>query len=496
MNIDVSPDNKTLLVDVLGDLYTLPAAGGEMTPLTTGMAWDYQAKYSPDGKQIVFISDREGSDNVWVMNSDGSGAHSLTKEKKYMFGSPTWAPDGQYIVARRYGTYPFESYLRKSELWMFHKEGGAGIQITKGDARLTRASGPAFSPDAKFLYFSAVAGRFTYNADPGKWQIHRLNRETGEVDAITGSYGGGLRPVISPDGKSLVYATRRDGATGLRMRNLDSREEAWLSHRITRDDQEGFSAQDTLPGYGFSRDGKSLFILIDGHIHRIDVASREDSEIPFTCNVKRELGALMKVDDSIHEDPLEVRQLRWLQANPMVPLCFSARSESCGSLRAAARPGGSQHPRTANMNRPISRRPMDCLGHVERSTGRPALEGAAGWFADHSAEQIGRVLQSSRMVATDASRIAVIVGSSSGWLEEDASDSYELRTVPAAGGNAAYVTHLRSPHSNITWSGNGQRLFYDEVNPATPAAMLRLPLRSSPSAPTGSIKRRTFALPT
>jgi len=131
MSVDVSPDGGTLLVDLLGDLYTLPSIGGESHPLTSGMARDFQARYSPDGKRIAFISDRNGSDNIWIMHGDGSGPRELTKEKKFMFDRLSGGPTGKYVLARRWGVYPLESYLRKSELWLFHTEGGAGIQLTR-----------------------------------------------------------------------------------------------------------------------------------------------------------------------------------------------------------------------------------------------------------------------------------------------------------------------------------------------------------------------------
>src|SRR5258708_1488244 len=69
MNIDLSPDGKTIIFDLLGDIYTLPIEGGEAKPLLTGRAWEHMPRYSPDGKQIAFISDRDGHMNLSIANA-------------------------------------------------------------------------------------------------------------------------------------------------------------------------------------------------------------------------------------------------------------------------------------------------------------------------------------------------------------------------------------------------------------------------------------------
>jgi dipeptidyl aminopeptidase/acylaminoacyl peptidase len=90
MNLDVSPDGTTLAFDLLGDIYTMPIAGGTATCLRSGIAWEVQPRFSPDGKQILFTSDAGGGDNVWVMNADGSKARQVTKESFRLLNNGVW----------------------------------------------------------------------------------------------------------------------------------------------------------------------------------------------------------------------------------------------------------------------------------------------------------------------------------------------------------------------------------------------------------------------
>ena len=66
MSVDVSPDGKTIVFDMMGDIYSMPISGGTATRITKGMAYDVHPRYSPDGKSLLFISDKSGSDNIWT----------------------------------------------------------------------------------------------------------------------------------------------------------------------------------------------------------------------------------------------------------------------------------------------------------------------------------------------------------------------------------------------------------------------------------------------
>src|SRR4051794_22383251 len=100
MSVDVAPDGRTLVFDLLGDLYTLPITGGSATRITSGQAFDAMPRFSPDGKHIAFVSDRSGALNLWVADADGTHPRQLSRTEGfgYDYLSPTWTPDGKAVV--------------------------------------------------------------------------------------------------------------------------------------------------------------------------------------------------------------------------------------------------------------------------------------------------------------------------------------------------------------------------------------------------------------
>ena len=312
LSLDVSPDGDTIVFELLGDLYTLPMGGGEAARITSGMAFDSQPSYSPDGRWIAFISDRDGANNLWIAKPDGTEPRKLTKDERGSVISPAWTPDSRYVIVARDGGN-FTIY----ELWMYHIDGGSGIQITKSKADpkqprnlQTNRVGPAVSPDNRYLYYARKTGGFGYNVQFPLWQIARRDMRTGDEDIITQALGSAIRPLLSPDGHLLVYATRYETQTGLRVRNLDSGEDRWVIYPIQRDDQESAFTRDLLPGYSFTPDGSDVLLTFGGKIHRVNIESGESRPIPFSAQVSLELGPSLNFPRRVEEGPVRARLIQ------------------------------------------------------------------------------------------------------------------------------------------------------------------------------------------
>src|SRR5258708_38422430 len=106
LSLDISPDGKTLVFELVGDLYSMPISGGEAHKLTSGLGFNSQPRFSPDGKKITFLSDRGGSENIWIADADGSNPKQLSQDQQNEFASPTWTPDGYYAIASHFTQFP------------------------------------------------------------------------------------------------------------------------------------------------------------------------------------------------------------------------------------------------------------------------------------------------------------------------------------------------------------------------------------------------------
>ncbi|MBN7809641.1 PD40 domain-containing protein [Algoriphagus sp. H41] len=281
MSIDVSPDGKTLAFDLMGDIYTIPIEGGKATPITTGIAYETHPRFSPDGDKILFTSDRAGSDNLWYIDQAKKDTVQVTKDKNGDVPGAHWTPDGEYIIVAK--------GRRITKLWMYHKDGGGGIQLNENPSSM-KTIDPFVSPDGKKIYFSQRNGSWNYNALLPQYQIGTYDFEKGELSTITSRYGSAFTPTLSKDGQWMVYGTRWEDKTGLVLRNLKTGEEKWLAYPVQRDEQESIAPQGVLPAMAFTPDSKNIIASYGGKIWKLSVDGTAPAEIPFEADVKLAMG--------------------------------------------------------------------------------------------------------------------------------------------------------------------------------------------------------------
>ncbi|MEW5915145.1 MAG: hypothetical protein AB1762_02015, partial [Gemmatimonadota bacterium] len=336
MAVHVSPDAQWIVFDLLGHIYKMPAAGGEAQSLTqnSGVAINYQPRFSPDGRLIAFVSDRRGQDNLWVMNADGSNPRPVFTNRDVRVYEPTWTPDGQYIIVRREFTGRGPG---GNGLWMYHKDGGEGTELIGNQVR--RAEWPTVTADGRYMYFHAAAGGNNTDVISGGLQLRRFEFKTGEIIDITAgeaggaaagrvSSGGAAAPEVSPDGRWLAFARpipdgtisykghRFGPRTALWLRDLTSGQERLLMDPIETMIESGSKALGVLPQYKWTADGRSIVLSQGGKIRRVDIANGRVSTIPFTARIHRTISEMAYKPFRITDDSVAIKFARWATASP------------------------------------------------------------------------------------------------------------------------------------------------------------------------------------
>ncbi|MGH7467917.1 MAG: amidohydrolase family protein [Longimicrobiales bacterium] len=291
LSVDVSPDGSTVVFDLLGDIYTVPLAGGKATRIMGGNSVDGQPRFSPDGKSLVFMSDRNGSDATWLADADGRRVRLLTNGGAY----PVWTPDGRQIVT---GSR------------LVDVRGGAGVPLSGV------GTGASLTADGRYIWFQSGT------------QAARYDRQRGTISSRTNLPGGVLRPLVSKDGKRLVYFTRFEAKSALVVRDLDTGSERWvtmgtqpeayvppppfqgpLPPGATPPPPAPPPGIGPLPTSAWLPDESAIVTSFDGKLWRIEIASGKKTEIPFTADVEQPLGALVRGAYTIG-DSVVARQIR------------------------------------------------------------------------------------------------------------------------------------------------------------------------------------------
>ena len=321
MSLDVSPDGKTIAFDLLGDIYTMPISGGKATAIATGMAWEIQPRFSPDGSKIAFTSDRGGGDNIWTMDADGENKSQVTKESFRLLNNPTWHPDGRFIAARKHFTT--SRSLGTGEMWLYSTEGGSGVQLTKkpSEAHQKEIGEPIFSPDGRVLYYTAntTSGpifEYAQDSNTALFDIKSYDMETGETKTVVRHAGGAVRPTPSPDGKSMVYVRRERAKSKLYMMDLDSGQTRKIYDALDQDMQETWAVHGVYPNMDFTPDGKHVVFWAGGKIRKLNIKSGKAKTIDFRVKDTREIMAPPRPKIDVAPDSFSTKMVRFAVTDP------------------------------------------------------------------------------------------------------------------------------------------------------------------------------------
>ena len=325
IDLDVSPDGRTLAFALLGDIYTMPIsgplAGGTPTRIAEGLAWEVQPRWSPDGRRIAFTSDRGGGDNIWLMNADGGDKRQVTKEDFRLLNQPTWSKDGRFIAAKKHFTTGRS--LGTGEVWLYSVAGGGGVQLVKrANEKLQKELGePTYAADGKSIFYTrnvTPGNVFEYAQDGNTdlFNIERYDLDTGEVTTAVSGLGGSVRPTPSPDGKRIAFVRREREKSKLYVRDLASGAERKIYDALDRDVQETWAVTGVYPNMSWTPDSKSVVFWAGGKIRRVDADGANAAVIPFRIADTR--GVIDGPHPQIEVAPasFETKVPRWAAVSP------------------------------------------------------------------------------------------------------------------------------------------------------------------------------------
>ena len=477
MSCDVAPDGQWIVFDLLGDIYRMPIAGGRAELLSGGASLEAQPRYSPNGKTIAFTSDRDGADNIWLMDADGKNRRQLTKETIRLVNTPMWTPDGEYILTRKH--FVDTRSLGAGEIWMYHKNGGGtGVQLTEKPNWTANAGEAVMDPQGRFVYFvNSTAFDYNKNVYESIYWIERYDMTKARRTVFVRGSGGAARPVVSPDGKYLSFIRRIGLKTVLFLREIESGREWSIYDNLSHDQQETWAIFGTYPGYAWTPDGHSIVITAQGKFVRVDVQTKQAAPIPFTAHVAQRVTKPLRFPQKVAPLRDTTKLLRWAKRNGS-----SILYNALGKIYV--KEGAGEPRRLFNTNyleyspnfSPDGRK-------ITYVTWSDAEKGAV-WIADANGSNARKITSmpdqyANPVFSPDGERVAYLKGRGTIFHEEDLASESSFEIHYWDGRKDYFVMDILSRGSNarmpiLSFDPKGERIFFKE-SPPVPAG--------SPTAP-------------
>ncbi len=276
LGFDLSPDGRSIVFDLLGQLWELPGGGGAARPLTDAVrdtAEDLDPSWSPDGRRIVFRGERRGRTGLWLLEPGAAAPRQLTqlRDPDGFDGQAAWSPDGGVIAFVR--LVPPDSASRKwrSRLAWIDPAGGEAHELPVADAVGPNFRDPAWAPDGRRL--AVVADSVRGERGGRLWLVER---GTGHATPLTARTRVALAPAFAPDGQRIAFfAPDSADRTQLWIMAVDSPAAAPV--RLTG------QADVTPTRARWTRDGRWLLYGADGRLWRVPAAGGTPVEIRFTA---------------------------------------------------------------------------------------------------------------------------------------------------------------------------------------------------------------------